>query len=140
MADTSKIAKNLRAFQIAVNAHDRENPTHDAYGIGLAPFDLERLGFDEGEEILPGITIHADGGVTGNFRVLCDGDHEEELEAEETEVVEAVSTQTAGAPAPALVPRERERDPGYTAGSSTTSTPAKLTCPAARIASGSGDS
>lgn len=103
MSDTSKIAKNLRAFQIAVNAHDRENPTHNAWGIGLAPFDLERLGFDEGEEILPGIVIQADGGVTGNFRVLCDGDHLEELEAEQEEVVEAISTQRAtlpvGAPA-----------------------------------------
>jgi hypothetical protein len=98
MADTSKIAKNLRAFQIGVNAHDRENPTHTAYGIGLAAFDMERLGFDEAEEILPGITIHADGGVTGNFRVLCDGDHLEEKEAEEAEVVEAVSTQTAMIP------------------------------------------
>src|SRR4051794_24351260 len=98
MADTSKIAKNLRAFQVAVNAHDRENPTHNAYGIGLAHFDLERLGFEEGEEVLPGITIHADSGVTGNFRVLCDGQHDNEREAEETEVVEAVSTQTVGAP------------------------------------------
>ena len=53
---------------------------------------MERLGFDEGEEVLPGITIHADAGVTGNFRVLCDGDHLEEHEAEEAEVVEAVST------------------------------------------------
>ena len=100
MADTSKIAKNLRAFQIAINAHDRENPTHNAYGIGLAHFDLERLGFDEGEEVLPGITIHADGGVTGNFRVLCDGEHlENEDEVEETEVVEAVATQSVGRPA-----------------------------------------
>jgi hypothetical protein len=99
MADTSKIAKNLQAFQIAVNAHDRENPTHSAYGIGLSPFDLERLGFDEGETVLPGITIHADSGVTGNFRVLCDGQHDEQAdEVEETEVVEAVSTQRVGSP------------------------------------------
>ena len=100
MSDTSKIAKNLQAFQIAINAHDRENPTHNAYGIGLAHFDLERLGFDEGEEILPGITIQSDGGVTGNFRVLCDGDHDhdQETEAEEAEVVEAVGTQTVGIP------------------------------------------
>src|SRR3954469_9601463 len=105
MADTSKIAKNLQAFQIAVNAHDRENPTHSAWGIGLAPFDMERLGFDEAEEILPGITIHADGGVTGNFRVLCDGDHDEERAAEETEVVEAVATQQITSP---LAPREGE--------------------------------
>jgi len=94
VVDTSKVAKNLRAFAIAVNSHDRENPTHNAYGIGLAQFDLERLGFDEGEEVLPGITIHADDGVTGNFRVLCDGDHAEELEVEEEEVVEAVGTES----------------------------------------------
>src|SRR2546430_17318752 len=92
MSDPSKIAKNLRAFQIAVNAHDRENPTHTAYGIGLAHFDLERLGFEEGEEVLPGITIHADGGVTGNFRVLCDGEHDEETSEAEEEVVEAIAT------------------------------------------------
>jgi hypothetical protein len=99
MADTSKIAKNLQAFQIAVNAHDRENPTHSAYGIGLSPFDLERLGFDEGETVLPGITIHADSGVTGNFRVLCDGEHDELTEeVEEAEVVAAVSTQRIATP------------------------------------------
>ena len=100
MADTSKIAKNLQAFRIAVNVHDRENPDHSAYGIGLAHFDLERLGFDEGEEVLPGITIHVDGGESDGFRVLCDGDHSEGLEeeAEESEVVEAVSTQQIGLP------------------------------------------
>jgi hypothetical protein len=98
MADTSKIAKNLERFAQAIAAHDRENPTHTAWGIGLAPFDLERLGLDEGEEILPGIVIQADGGVTGNFRVLCDGEHdnEREAEAEEPEVVEAVATTSVG--------------------------------------------
>jgi hypothetical protein len=89
-----KVAANLRAFQIALNSHDRENPTHTAHGIGLAHFDMERLGFEEGEEVLPGITIHADGGVTGNFRVLCDGDHLEEQEAEQAEVVDAVASET----------------------------------------------
>ena len=88
-----KVAANLRAFQIALNSHDRENPTHTAHGIGLAHFDMERLGFEEGEEVLPGITIHADGGVTGNFRVLCDGDHDAELEQEEEEVIEAVGSE-----------------------------------------------
>src|SRR5882672_12618013 len=104
MTDTSKIAKNLQAFQIAINSHDRENPTHNAYGIGLAHFDLERLGFDEGEEILPGITIHADSGVTGNFRVLCDGEHDEQREETEQEVVEAVSSEPLPAVAPAAAP------------------------------------
>ena len=88
MSSESKIAKNLERFAQAVAAHDRENPTHTAYGIGLAHFDMERLGLEEGEEILPGITIQADGGVTGNFRVLCDGEHDGEREAEAEERVE----------------------------------------------------
>jgi len=91
VADTSSVAKNLQAFQIALNVHDRENPEHTAYGIGMAFFDMERLGFDEGEEILSGITIHADGGTTGNFRVLCDGQHDGELEEAEEEVVDLVA-------------------------------------------------
>jgi hypothetical protein len=104
MSDTGKVAKNLERFAQAVAAHDRENPTHTAHGIGLAYFDIERLGFEEGEEILPGITIHADSGVTGNFRVLCDGQHDEELEEAEQEVVEAVSTQSVPSGAPAAAP------------------------------------
>jgi hypothetical protein len=96
MADSSKIAANLRAFAIALNSHDRENPDHTAWGIGLAHFDMERLGLDEGEEILPGIVIQADGGVTGNFRILCDGQHEGEPEAQEADAVpvRAVSRQS----------------------------------------------
>ena len=120
MADTSKIAKTLRAFQIALNAHDRENPDHTAYGIGLAHFDMERLGFDEGEEVLPGITIHADGGVSGNFRVLCDGQHDEDLEEEaaEDEMLEVVGTTPMEAPRPGEQPAEPPPDrpwppPGY---------------------------
>jgi hypothetical protein len=105
--DTSKIAANLQRFAMAINAHDRENPTHTAYGIGLNPFDMDRLGFEEGEQVVPGIRIEADDGETGNFRVLCDGDHLEELEAAEEEVVEAVSTQQVSVPVAA--PGEIER-------------------------------
>ena len=61
---------------------------------------MERLGFEEGEEVLPGITIHVDGGTSGNFRVLCDGQHDEE--AEEAEVVEAVGTQTLPTASPSV--------------------------------------
>ena len=100
MAGTGKIAKNLERFAQAVAAHDRENPTHTAYGIGLAHFDMERLGLEEGEEILAGITIHADGGVTGNFRVLCDGQHDEQESEAEEEVVEAVASRSIPAIAP----------------------------------------
>jgi hypothetical protein len=100
MDSTQKIAKNPERFAQAIAAHDRENPTHNAWGIGLSPFDLERLGLEEGEEILPGIVIQADSGVTGNFRVLCDADHDEELEEAEEEVVEAVSRQELPAQGP----------------------------------------
>lgn len=110
MADNSKIAKNLERFAQAIAAHDRENPTHTAYGIGMSPFDLDRLGLEAGEEILPGITIEADDGVTGNFRVLCDGQHDEDLEEAEAEELEMVATQWLPGP-------ERTQGPagaGYT--------------------------
>jgi hypothetical protein len=100
MADTAKIAKNLERFAQAVAAHDRENPTHTAWGIGLSHFDMERLGLEQGEEILPGITIQMDGGQSANFRVLCDGQHDGERSAAEEEVVQAVSTQWVPVNAP----------------------------------------
>ena len=61
MSDQAKIAKNLERFARAVASHDRENPTHTAWGIGLSHFDMERLSFEEGEEVLPGITIQPPG-------------------------------------------------------------------------------
>lgn len=57
----------------------------------MAPFDIERLGLDEGEQILPGIVLQADGGVSGAFRVLCDGDHTLDREEAEDEVLDAVA-------------------------------------------------
>lgn len=87
----SKIGHLLERLAQGVAAHDRENPGHHTWGIGMAPFDIERLGLEEGEEILPGIMLQADGGVTGAFRVLCDGDHDRGREESEEEVVEAVS-------------------------------------------------
>jgi hypothetical protein len=92
MADASKIGKLLERFAQAVASYDRENPTHNSWGIGMAHFDIERLDLEEGEEILPGIVLQADGGVTGNFRILCDGQHDLE-EQEEEEVVEAVASE-----------------------------------------------
>jgi len=109
MADTGKIAKSLERFAQAVASHDRENPTHTAHGIGLAHFDMERLGFEEGEEVLPGITIQVDGGVSGNFRVLCDGEHDEgTIEEAEHEAVEAVATRSLPVPAPGFSDRMPE--------------------------------
>jgi hypothetical protein len=109
MADPSKIGKLLQQVAIAVNAHDRENPTHNTWGIGMAHFDIERLDLDEGEELIPGIVLHADGGQTGQFRILCDGQHDQGEVEEEEEVLDAVADQELAEPleAPGLAPRVR---------------------------------
>jgi len=109
MSDQAKIAKNLERFAQAVASHDRENPTHNAWGIGLSHFDMERLAFEEGEEVLPGITIHGDSGVTGNFRVLCDGQHDEDAAEVEEARVEAVSSEALPVEAPQLLRSPFER-------------------------------
>jgi hypothetical protein len=99
MAETAKIGALLQRLSQGVAAHDRENPDHHTWGIGMAHFDIERLGLEEGEEILPGIVLQADGGMTGQFRILCDGMHDEGLSEEEEEVVEAIAEQELAEPA-----------------------------------------
>ena len=98
MADTSKMGKLLERFAQGVAAHDRENPTHTTWGIGMAYFDIDRLGLEDGEEILPGIVLKADGGQTGQFRILCDGEHDDEEVAEQEEFVEAIAEEEIEVP------------------------------------------
>ncbi len=98
MAQTTKIAALLERLSQGVAAHDRENPDHHTWGIGMAHFDIERLGLEEGEEILPGIMLQADGGMTGQFRILCDGLHDEGVEETEEEVVDAIAEQELAEP------------------------------------------
>jgi hypothetical protein len=92
MTEVSKIAYLLERMTQGVAAHDRENPNHHTWGIGMAHFDVERLGLEDGEEILPGIVLQADGGMSGQFRILCDGSHDEEI-SEEEELVDAIAVQ-----------------------------------------------
>ena len=108
-ADAGKIAYLLERMAQGVAAHDRENPSHNTWGIGMAHFDIERLGLEDGEAILPGIVLQADGGQTGQFRILCDGQHDGSREEEEEEVVDAVAVEEvvsapAGEPAPRITP------------------------------------
>lgn len=98
MADTGKIAYLLERIAQGVAAHDRENPDHNTWGVGMAYFDIERLGLEDGEEILPGIVLRADGGMTGQFRVLCDGQHDGELSEEEEELLDAIAEQEIAEP------------------------------------------
>jgi hypothetical protein len=100
----NKIAYLLERVAQGVAAHDRENPTHHTWGIGMAHFDIERLGLEEGEELLPGILLQADGGVTGQFRVLCDGEHDEGAVEAEEEVVEAVASEPVYVTPPKIEP------------------------------------
>ena len=111
MAQTSKIAQLLERLAQGVAAHDRENPGHHTWGVGMAHFDIERLGLEAGEEILPGIVLQADGGVTGNFRVLCDGEHDAAGEQQEEEVVDAVASEEIGEPVYIEGPGEPIRPP-----------------------------
>jgi hypothetical protein len=69
----------------------------------MAHFDIERLGLEEGEEILPGIVLQADGGGTGQFRILCSGQHDDEVEEEE-EIVEAVGSEPVYVTPPKIEP------------------------------------
>ena len=104
MTETSKIGYLLERLAQGIAIHDRENPGHRSWGIGMAYFDIERLGLEEGEEILPGIVLQGDGRMTGQFRILCDGEHDHGAVEEEEEVVEAVASEEIVAPAHAPGP------------------------------------
>ena len=104
MTDTTKIAYLLERIAQGVAAHDRENPDHHTWGVGMAHFDIERLGLEDGEEILPGIVLRADGGMTGQFRILCDGQHDGEISEEEEEWLEAVAQDEIAEPVEAPRP------------------------------------
>lgn len=94
MSDHDKIAKNLQRFRQAINDHNKCNPDHSpAHGIGMSQFDLDRLGFEDGETLWAGVTIQSDDRCSGNFRILCDGTHtnDGEISAEEN-VTHAVGT------------------------------------------------
>jgi hypothetical protein len=101
MADATKIGLLLERMARGVAAHDREHPDHHTWGIGMAYFDIDRLGLEDGEEILPGILLKADGGMTGQFRILCDGRHDGGIVEEEEEEVEAVADEEVVLPVPA---------------------------------------
>jgi hypothetical protein len=111
MVDVATMGKLLQRFAEGIAAHDRENPDHNSWGIGMAKFDIDRLDLEEGEEILPGIVLQADGGGTGNFRVLCDGQHDGAGEMEEEVVVDAVASEEIAQPAYVDGPPEPVRPP-----------------------------
>ncbi len=90
---SSSEAKNLEAISRAIDQHDR-TCEYPAVAVAMNPYEVERLGWDS----IRGLPIRSDPNLgTGNFRIVCGGDEEDEgLE----ETVEAVAEDTVPVGAP----------------------------------------
>jgi hypothetical protein len=85
-------AKNMEAVCKAKEAHDKSCPYGGtAKRVHLSWFDLERIGWEEGD-VICGLIVVGDSQVaTGMMRVTCDAEPGGGKEEAEEEVVEAVS-------------------------------------------------
>ena len=84
---SSPEAKNLEVISKAIDQHN-DNCEYPAIAVAMNPFEVERLGWDS----IRGLPIRPDPELgTGRFNVICAGDEDQGLEAEET--VEAVAEQ-----------------------------------------------
>jgi hypothetical protein len=104
---SSASAKNMEAVCKAKDVHNRTCPWGGtATEVHMAYFDIERIGWDEGD-VICGLVVIGDRQVaTGMMRVTCDaepdGGREEEEEVEE--VVEAVSERELVTTTPSSTP------------------------------------
>ena len=91
---SSASAKNMEAVCKAKEVHNKTCPYGgNATEVHLTFFDIDRLGWEEGD-VICGLIVVADGSVTsGRLRVTCDAEPDnDKTESEEVEeVVEAVS-------------------------------------------------
>jgi hypothetical protein len=96
-------AKNMQAVCKAKEAHNRSCPWGgNATEVHMAWFDIERIGWEEGD-VICGLVVVGDESVpTGRMRVTCDAEPSGNQEEEVEEVVEAVSERelTPVGPAP----------------------------------------
>jgi hypothetical protein len=99
--------KNMEAVCKAKEAHNNSCPWGgNATQVHLTFFDIERLGWEEGDTIC-GLTVVGDEKVaTGMMRVTCDAEPEDDKTEEEEveEVVEAVSERELVTVGPGAIP------------------------------------
>jgi hypothetical protein len=92
VANLDASAKNMEAVCKAKEAHDKSCPYGGtAKRVHLSWFDLERIGWEEGD-VICGLIVVGDSQVaTGMMRVTCDAEPGGGKEEAEEEAVEAVS-------------------------------------------------
>jgi len=85
---SSAEAKNFEAIAKAKADHNARCP-FPPHTVRMNPFEMERMGWEEGD-MIAGLTLEADPKLgTGAFRLVCDGMEPPELEIPEEEVIEA---------------------------------------------------
>jgi hypothetical protein len=93
---SSPSAKNMEAIYKAKEMHDRTCPWGGkGTAVHMTWFDIERMGWEEGDMIC-GLVLMGDPSLsTGLMRVSCDaeGDGSGHSESEEVDVVEAVAAE-----------------------------------------------
>jgi hypothetical protein len=97
--------RNFEAIAKAKADHNRKCP-FPPHTVRMNPFEIERMGWEEGD-VIAGLALEADARLgTGAFRLVCDGMEPPELDVEQDVVIEAPVE-------PAVVPSgpPRERDP-----------------------------
>jgi len=92
---TDASAKNMQAVCKAKDAHNASCPWGgQATAVHLSYFDIERMGWEEGD-VICGLVVQGDEKVaTGMMRVTCDAEPDDDgglQEEQEVETVDAVA-------------------------------------------------